>query len=252
MLFGVREPDNEEYMNALFSKIISRLNRFLTKRGVSIAYVKPRPVWPGDGSRFEYQKVHNKFDIQPGATVLDIGSGGDPFPFATVLTDRYIEPTYHRTDRLKLNGKPFLISAIECLPFAYKSMDFVFCAHVLEHVDDPIVACSEIARVGKQGYIETPTLGKDMLFGWAKGMHKWHLMSISNKLIFFEYGERELEGVRSSAWSDLIFSPYFHPIQELFYQNQDLFNVMFNWQDGFKVIVFYLDGRMIHKTLLLD
>jgi len=217
--------------------------------GILVTQLKPRPIWSGEVSRFDYQKVHNKFEIQPGEIVLDIGSGGDPFPYATLLTDRYIEPTYHRTDQLKLNGKPFSLSAIEQLPFGDKSIDFVFCAHVLEHVADPIVACSEIVRVGKRGYIETPTLGKDMLFGWAKGMHKWHLISISNKLLFFEYSERQLEGARSSAWSDVIFSKHYHPMQELFYHNQDIFNVMFNWQNGFECIVFYLDGRLIQQIL---
>ena len=67
---------------------------------------------------------------------------------------------------------------------------------------------------------------------------------IANKLIFFEYSQRQLKGVKSSAWSDLIFRPYYHPMQELFYTNQDLFNVMFSWETGFECIVYYLDGRM--------
>jgi len=37
------------------------------------------------------------------------------------------------------------------MPFPDKSFDFVYCAHVLEHVDDPIRACREIMRVGKRG-----------------------------------------------------------------------------------------------------
>jgi SAM-dependent methyltransferase len=236
-------------MNTFLSKSLTSFRRFIKSSGDLFSQLKPRQHWPGDVSRFDYQQAHNKFDIASTSTVLDIGSGGDPFPYATILTDRYIEPTFHRTDKLKLNGKPFVLSAIEKLPFRSKSMDFVFCAHVLEHVDDPIAACAEIVRVGKRGYIETPTLGKDMLFGWAKGMHKWHLMSISNKLIFFEYSERQLEGARSMAWSDVIFSSRFHPLQELFYNNQDLFNIMFNWQNGFECIVFYLDGRMIRQPL---
>jgi len=236
-------------MRALLSRLLSAFNRFLNQRGIFVSRLKPRPVWSGEALRFDYQKIYNKFEILPGAVVLDIGSGGDPFPYATFLTDRYIEPTHHRMSQLERNGKPFLLSAMEQLPFADKSMDFIFCSHVLEHVDDPIAACSEIVRVGKGGYIETPTLAKDMLFGWAKGMHKWHLMSISSKLLFFEYSERQLEGVRSRAWYDLIFSEYYQPMQGLFFENQDLFNVMFNWQGGFECIVLYLDGRLVHETV---
>jgi SAM-dependent methyltransferase len=236
-------------MKSMFSKSLSMLDRFIRNRGISIARVKPRPIWPGEISRFDYQRDFNQFSIQPKDVVLDIGSGADPFPLATLLTDRYIEPTHHRSDQLRVDGKPFFLSTVEHLPLADKSVDFVYCAHVLEHVDDPLAACSEIVRVGRRGYVETPTLAKDMLFGWARGMHKWHLMSISDKLLFFEYAERQLEGVRSIAWSDVIFSHNYHPMQGLFYRNQDLFNVMFNWRGGFDCIVLFLDGRWKWETL---
>ena len=63
-------------------------------------------------------------------------------------------------------------------------------------------------------------------------MHKWHLVSIASVLVFFGYSERQLEGVKSSAWSDIIFARYFHSLQELFCSNRDLFNVMFSWSAG--------------------
>jgi len=230
-------------MNETFNKLIKLANALSHKMGLSISLLKPRPVWLGEKNRFDYQQKLCEFNIQRGDIVLDIGSGGDPFPLATVITDRFIEPSHHRADILVLDNKPFFISAIENLPLKDKSVDFVYCAHVLEHVEDPITACAEITRVGKRGYIETPTLAKDFLFSWADGMHKWHLMSIANKLIFFEYGQRQLEGVKSKAWRELIAQPYYHPIQGLFYNNLDLFNVMFMWETGFECIVYYLDGR---------
>jgi hypothetical protein len=39
-------------------------------------------TWPGETSRFEYQQRYVQFDIQPRDQVLDIGSGGDPYPYA--------------------------------------------------------------------------------------------------------------------------------------------------------------------------
>ena len=221
----------------------------LAKRRYELICRLPRPQWPEDTSRFAYQKMFNKFDIPPGSVVLDIGSGAYPFPLATILIDRFLETTRHRSEEIVLDKLPFLLSDIEHLPFGKKTIDFVYCSHVLEHVDNAIQACAEIVRVGKSGYIETPMLGKDMLFSWAKDMHKWHVMSIANRLIFFEYSERQLLGVQSGVWRHAIFADYHHPLQDLYYNNPDIFNVMFNWKGGFECTVYYLDGRVEHRML---
>jgi hypothetical protein len=99
-------------------------------------------------------------------------------------------------------------------------------------------------RVGKRGFIETPTAAKDMLFCWARGEQQWHVVAIGRTLCFFEYSERELDGLRSPAWREIIFSRRHHPLQEAFYSNQDAFNVMFSWKDHFSVLVFRLDGTI--------
>jgi hypothetical protein len=54
----------------------------------------------------------------------------------------------------------------------------VHCSQVLECVKDSLAACREIMRVGKRGYIETPTLGKDTLFAWARGLRMWPMCCI--------------------------------------------------------------------------
>lgn len=223
--------------------------QILRHRGYDLVRRLPRPQWPEETSRFEYQKLFNKFDIAPGSVVLDIGSGAYPFPLATVLCDRFIETTRHRYEKIVLDRRPFLLIDIEHMPFPDKIFDFVYCSHVLEHVDNPLQGCAEIVRVGKRGYIETPTLAKDMLFSWAKGMHKWHVVSISNKLIFFEYSERQAVGVQSKAWYEAIFSPYYHPLQDLYYNNPDIFNVMFSWSGRFECLVYHLDGRVEQDLL---
>ena len=64
----------------------------------------------------------------------------------------------------------------EKLPFKDKEFDYVICAHVIEHVNDPISFKSEIQRVGKAGYIELPTrLNDNMVFGCDEEEfgHKW-------------------------------------------------------------------------------
>jgi SAM-dependent methyltransferase len=205
----------------------------------------PRPQWSVDNDRFNYQKRVNQFQIAPDSVVVDIGGGHYPFPLATVLSDLYFDDSPHRTDNLVRDHRPLLKLDIHDLPFSDKSIDFVYCSHVLEHVTDPLRACVEIMRVGKKGYIETPTFGKDSLFGWAASVgHKWHVTAIDNTIVFFEYTERQKKGIDSPSWRDLMFADYFHPLQEAFCVNQDIFNTMLMWSGAFKVFVFRLDGTI--------
>jgi ubiquinone/menaquinone biosynthesis C-methylase UbiE len=137
-----------------------------------------------------------------------------------------------------------VVADIARLPFADKSFDYVYCSHVLEHADDPLAVCRELVRIGKRGYIETPTLAKDALFAWHDSPHKWHVVAIGEMLCFFEYSKRQREGTRSAAWRDILFDKWWHPLQDLFDRNQDLFNVMFVWSGAFNVMVCHLDGRV--------
>lgn len=214
------------------------------RMGFRIERLRARPTFLGEERRYEFQRRYVNFDIRSGQRVLDIGSGNDPFPHATVLTDRFLEPTRYRHTKFRADNKPIVISDVQHLPFADKSFDFVYCAHLLEHMDDPLTACGEIMRVGRRGYIETPTLAKDMLFAWAAGMHKWHVQAIAQTLVFFEYLPRLAKGIDNPAWRRIIFDRHHHPLQDAFYENQDVFNTMLSWCDRFDVVVFRLDGSI--------
>lgn len=197
-------------------------------------------------SRYAYQSRHRTFAILPNEKVVDIGCGDDPFPFASTLVDFHIEPSQHRYTDISMHSDRIVRADVECLPFADKEFDFVYCCHVLEHTQDPLKACAEIMRVGRRGYIETPTLMKDCLFSWAKGMHRWHVVAIGNRLCFYEYSDRLLEGIRSKAFRNQIFSSSRTDLQDAYIVNQDVFNVMFDWEEKFSVSVFHKNGSMNH------
>jgi SAM-dependent methyltransferase len=198
---------------------------------------KRRP-YPKD---YSYQASYMQHIPERGI-ILDIASGHNPFPRATILSDRYLEITQHRHEEIVFDQRPFVMLDIHNLPFADKSIDYIYCSHVIEHTEDPLQACSEMMRVGKAGYIETPTLMKDSLFSWAHELgHKWHVVRMGNRLVFFEYDERRQWGVRSSYWAEAVLSEQYHPLQDLFYPNQDIFNTYIEWTDRFNVTVFYLD-----------
>ena len=194
--------------------------------------------------RYGYQSRYVQFNIGPNESVLDLGSGAFPFPYATHLVDRHLEPTEHRNADLVTLDKPLISADIQSLPFRDGGFDFVYCSHLLEHVDDPIKACAEIMRVGKRGFIETPTFGNDILANWTNHTHKWHVVNSCNTLCFFEYSPRQSEGINSSAWRDVIFDKFHHPLQDAFYQNMDIFNVLFTWVESFGVFVFRNDGTI--------
>lgn len=188
--------------------------------------------------RFSYQSKYFDFDsIKNKSVILDVGGGNYPFPYATILSDKFTEVSKHRTVELVRDERPFFIFDVQAMPFKDKAIDFLYCSHVLEHVDNPEKACKEIQRVAKSGYIETPNFMKDVLFSWARGMHKWHTIFKNGTLYFFKFTDRELDGLRSPAWSNLIFSSFENPLQKAFYDNQDVFNTMFMWNDRFDVKV---------------
>lgn len=194
--------------------------------------------------RVTYQSQFIDLESLAGRRVLDVGSGADPFPYATFLIERHLGPTVHRNELALVDRQPVVVADVAALPFPDKSFDYIYCSHVLEHVLDPLAACSELMRVGKEGYIETPDPAKDILFAWAAGMHRWRVVSSGQTLVFLEYSKRRAEGIRSSAWSDLILSRWHHPLQDAFLNNPDIFNTVFGWEEGFSVFVFYLDGRV--------
>ena len=85
------------------------------------------------------------------------------------------------------------------LPFADNFFDFCFCSHLLEDIRDPIIACKEIIRVSKAGYIETPSrereiFSKARLFKLKSFLgrmpqvgfyhHRWFVELINDKLTF--------------------------------------------------------------------
>ncbi|MBF0434246.1 MAG: methyltransferase domain-containing protein [Magnetococcales bacterium] len=89
------------------------------------------------------------------ALVLEVGSGGNPYPRANVLLDAYEETRERHWDAL-VHDRQTVLSFGENLPFKDKAFDYVIAAHVLEHTPYPEKFLAELQRVARAGYIETP------------------------------------------------------------------------------------------------
>jgi SAM-dependent methyltransferase len=72
-------------------------------------------------------------------------------------------------------------------PFPDQMFDFVVCSHVLEDVRDPLRVCAEMMRVGRAGYIETPSrIGESILWNGMVGAahHRWFVEAEGQTLRF--------------------------------------------------------------------
>lgn len=143
------------------------------------------------------QKIINI--IKKTDKVLDVGGWENPFPFATHVID--ILP--YETRKGDKNNERFSrdswviwdICDRHQWPYKDKEFDFVICSHLLEDVRDPLWVCSELKRVGKAGYIETPSRGSESVIGQDLGSpfckqyagfwhHRWIVELENNELLF--------------------------------------------------------------------
>lgn len=200
--------------------------------------------------RFSYQNRYVNFNIKKDDKVLDIGSGGYPFPLATHLADFYEGETTHRAAKLIKDDRPFICCTVESTPFTDKEFDFVYCSHVLEHLDDPAKACEELMRIGKRGYIETPAKSSDIMFNFTKipNHHRWHTQVLDQTLIFIEWKDSECRELGTDYFYNQFHSNWKNPFQELMYNNRDLFVSMLSWEEKFDYIVINKNGKIINSN----
>lgn len=227
-------------------RIINKIKSFLEEYAhIKISFLKKGRGIESD--RYNaYQKKWNDFDIKEGEKVLDVGSGGYPFPLATHIADYYPEDTTHRSETLVKDGRPFTVCSVEAMPFEDKEFDFIYCSHLLEHVSDPAKACEELMRVGKRGYIETPTRTSDIMFNFLnlQDHHKWYIYIINNTVIFLEWLGCERRDLNCNYFFEELLSKWKNPFQDLFFKHRDLFVNMFLWSGRFNYIVIDKNGEI--------
>lgn len=119
-------------------------------------------------------------NIRTDDFVLEIGSGHNPKTRSDVLCDKFIDDNEQRGGKI-IADRPIVEADGQFLPFADKTFDYVICAHVLEHVEDPRRLIAELIRVANRGYIETPSEIGERIYGWH--YHNWVVNLLDNRLI---------------------------------------------------------------------
>lgn len=194
-------------------------------------------------SAWEYQSTYVLPNYRKTDVVIDIGCGGAPSPIASVLTDFFPDESIHRA-RPVVEDRPLIVCSADRMPIRDKFFDLSICSHVLEHVPDPASAASEIGRVSKRGYLETPAYGKDVLVGTGH-QHIWQVVSDNGLFHFFPYTQRQHQAHADSPLMAIWCQDEYHPWQPFFWERQDIFNAIQFWDNAPKVCV---HGTQLRKA----
>jgi uncharacterized protein YbaR (Trm112 family) len=157
--------------------------------------------------------------------VLEIGAGGNPYPRANVLLDGE-EESVERAERELVKDRPLVIGLAEKMPFKDKSFDFIIASHVLEHTDDPRAFLTELMRVGKAGYIETPEAWFEKMCAYT--FHRIEVSEEKGKLFINKKKNWKPDPISKLYENKLAFDPVFSKFLRL---NPDLNHLRFFWNE---------------------
>jgi hypothetical protein len=121
--------------------------------------------------------------IRHGEKVMDIGGGHCPLPEATVVVEYNLTSGHDRDGHSAAFDARYVEGDAQALPFPDRSFDFAYASHVFEHVREPALACSEMMRVARRGFIETPRKMTELYAGYPS--HRW-LVDVENGVLTFE------------------------------------------------------------------
>ena len=148
--------------------------------------------------------------IKPGDLVLDVGGGIKPLNRADYVLDflsweqrGHLEPWFTEfwpTPHFsKGTWVQWDLCSREPWPFKDKQFDFVLCKGTLEDLRDPVWVCQEMMRVGRHGYLETPSRIIESMPGIERSRycgyshHHW-LCELTAEGIEFTFKHAQLHG----------------------------------------------------------
>jgi len=187
----------------------------------------------------EIRNPKSRFDLRIGRRdfVLDVGRGDNPHPRANVVVDKFLFDNTHRSHSLRLlKGQNLIAADGEKLPFKDRTFDYVICSHVIEHVTEPFKFLKELSRVGKRGYIETPSLIGEYLI--PKKSHRWVTLEVEEKIVLMK--KEDIGLVPSLEFGDLFqkhLAPNSIEFRVLMRTYPDLFTVRYKWAEQIDFIV---------------
>lgn len=161
--------------------------------------------------------------------VLEIGSGDNPNPRADILVDKFLFDNTERGGDIVID-RPIVVADAHHLPFRDGVFAYTICSHILEHMDDPVQFVSELTRVSKAGYIQSPSEIAERLFHWS--FHRWYVNLVNDTLVLHPREPHEPFG----EFFDYLYA--YNPAYYLFQRSMPhLFWVEKEWHGTLKVEV---------------
>jgi SAM-dependent methyltransferase len=181
---------------------------------------------------FKYNRVKWAFrkiflPVHKDGLVLDVGSGGTPYPRSDVLLDR-LTGSEHRCGDSMMLDRLAVFGDAQKMPFKDKSFDFIVASHILEHMAEPEKFITELQRVGKAGYIETPNAIFERLRPY--NIHCLEVMSVDGIL----HIHKKKQPVEDSYLGAIEFLDKDSKWGKLFFERLDMFHVRFFWDSEIK------------------
>ena len=170
--------------------------------------------------------------LPPEAKVLDVGGSNAPFPPATHILDflpyeernreqgkllhdvlpvKFTKDTWCQRD--VCDHKPW--------PYPDQFFDYCVCSHLLEDVRDPIWVCSEINRVARAGYLETPSRVLEQTLGIENPRHagfyhhRWLVTMLPQGVIQFRHKPHTLHGLNAAIVTRVGAFTKLNPVHEI-------------------------------------
>lgn len=106
--------------------------------------------------------------------VVDVGPGAYPLKRANLCIDRDPEILAPISEQGIATLQDDINKGYQSIPD--KSFDYVWCSHVLEHVDDPEACARTLSRIGKSGTIVMPSVYKEALGLFEESTHQWDIL----------------------------------------------------------------------------
>ena len=150
--------------------------------------------------------------LPSSALVVDVGGGASPFKRADHVIDGLSYDERGALDGVEARDDerfgPESWTQLDLCehrpwPFPDNHFDFATCTHVLEDLRDPVWVCSEMSRIAKAGYIETPSRVVEQSLGVEHPLyagyyhHRW-LVEAKDDCLLFRLKPHSLHSLRGA------------------------------------------------------